>query len=54
MVTYLQPLIDSNFATGVLHYVDAYPGQESLARIVISAVIEGRFQTQFVVDTGTP
>lgn len=54
MANYLKSLIEGHFATGVLHYEDAYPGQEDLARIVVTATVENRFPTQFVVDTGSP
>lgn len=54
MARFAQLLISGNFATGVIHYEDLYPGQEQSARVVLPVIVEGRLIVHAVVDTGAP
>jgi hypothetical protein len=54
MTLFSADLFNTGFATGVVTYQDAYPGQESAARIVIPLVIAAQLRIRAIVDTGAP
>lgn len=54
MTQFADLLISGQFATGVAHYEDNYPGDEQSARIVLPITIEGRVTVSAIVDTGAP
>lgn len=54
MARFIQPLIASNFATGATRYDDFHPGEEHLARVVLTVIVDGHLTVQAIVDTGAP
>lgn len=54
MARYARLLFSGNFAVGAARYRDFYPNEEQSARIVLSVIVEGRFTTPVIVDTGAP
>ena len=54
MIQFADLLISGQFATGVTHYKDNYPGDEKSARIVLPITIEGHVTVSAIVDTGAP
>jgi hypothetical protein len=47
-------LLNIGFATGIASYWDAYPGQESAARIVIPLLVATNLRIHAILDTGAP
>lgn len=48
------PAIIGEFAQGMMHYRDHYPGYERLARIVLPITVAGRMAIRAIVNTGAP
>jgi hypothetical protein len=54
MTQYSAELFATGFVSGVLTYQDAYPSQESAARIVVSIIVDNQIPIKAIVDTGAP
>jgi hypothetical protein len=53
MARFVDPLITSGFATGVLHYIDHYPGYEHINHMVLPVRLADRLSVLAILDTGS-